>query len=331
MAKMRVAVLRGGPSDEYEVSMLTGSAVLEALADSEYEPLDVVITRSGEWLVDGFARQPQNALATTDAVFNALHGTYGEDGTVQRILTALGIPYTGSAPYPSSLAMNKILAKEHLYDLPIKSAPHLRVTADRSTDLPRLVYTLEDLMGPEFVVKPVTGGSSIGVSVATGAGELTRVLREALAVRPEVLVEKRIRGREATCAVIEGFRDEMFYTPPAIEIIIPQHEQLFTNQAKYSASTEEICPGLFTAAEKQTIAEYAKLVHQTLGLSQYSRSDFIVASDGVYFLEVNALPGLTQTSLVPQALAAVGSSHRELVHHLLRDTLTRNRRHSFQR
>lgn len=323
MVKPRIAVLRGGPSDEYEVSMQTGAAVLAALAGSEYDPLDIVITRGGEWLLHGFPRQPRDILAVSDAVFIGLHGAYGEDGTLQRFLDLHGIPYTGSRAFASSLAMNKILAKEHLYDSPVKMPAHMRVTSGRNTDIVRLAHTLEDLLGPECVVKPVAGGSSIGTRIVRGAGELTKALQEALREREEVLVEERIRGKEATCGVLERFRGEDLYVLPTIEIVPPADESFFTHTAKYSGKTDEICPGRFTHQEKEEIMRLAALVHRTLGLTQYSRSDFIVADDGIYFLEVNTLPGLTPESLMPKALGAVGSSHQELVHHLLRDVLER--------
>lgn len=325
MTKTRILVLRGGPSDEYDVSMKTGASVLTALRDSEYDAIDVIITRTGEWLVDGYAKQPHNILAIADVAFIALHGAYGEDGTVQRLLDAHGVPYTGSRAYPSSLAMNKILTKEHLYASPLKMAPHMRVTGDRNTDIARLVHTLIDLLGNECVVKPVSGGSSIGTVTTVGPLELLHALEESLKTRSEILVEKRIRGREATCGVVERFRNQELYILPAVEIVPPSSESFFTHTAKYSGVTDEICPGRFSQAEKESIAQHAALVHRTLGLSQYSRSDFIVADDGVYFLEVNTLPGLTSESLMPKALDAVGCSHRDFVRHLITDTLVRRR------
>lgn len=305
--------------------MRTGAAVLAALAESEFEPIDVAITRSGEWIVGGYARRPSDVIATMDIAFIGLHGTYGEDGTIQRFLDAHGIPYTGSRAYASSLAMNKILAKEHLFDTELKMAPHMRVTGDRNTDIERLAHTLEDLVGPECVVKPVAGGSSIDTTIVRGAGELANALRKAFASRSEMLVEKRIRGREATCGVIERFRGEDRYVLPAIEIALPPDEPFFTHSAKYSGKTEEICPGRFSMEEKRRIAEYAALVHQALGLSQYSRTDFILADDGIYFLETNTLPGLTKESLLPKALDAVGCDHRHFIRHLLHDALERHR------
>ncbi|MEX0918214.1 MAG: D-alanine--D-alanine ligase [Candidatus Paceibacterota bacterium] len=325
MSEARVAVLRGGPSDEYEVSMRTGASVLGALQKSSYQPHDIVISKAGEWIVDGFPRAPKDALATADVAFIALHGAYGEDGEVQRLLDRLGIPYTGSKAYASSLAMNKILTKEHLYDMPVKMAPHMRVTKGRNTDIARVAHRIEELYGHECVVKPVNSGSSVDTFITRGGGELTRILGQLLEHRDEVLVEKRIHGREATIGVVERFRDQSLYALPAIEIVVPDEEHFFTYNAKYSGKTDEICPGRFSADEKRQLSDFAAQIHAILGLSQYSRSDFIVADDGMYFLEVNTLPGLTAESLMPKALDAVGCSYSEFIEHLITDALVRRR------
>jgi D-alanine-D-alanine ligase len=319
MAVPRVAVLRGGPSDEYEVSMKTGASVLSALTTLPYEPVDVVIAKNGEWVVGGFPRQPKDALAMADVAFIALHGAYGEDGTVQRLLDRLSIPYTGSQAYPSSLAMNKILTKEHLYDLPFLMSPHMRVTKGRNTDIIRLAHRLEELFGHECVVKPVAGGSSVDTFITRGTGELVRALTELLSRREEVLVEKRIRGREATVGVVERFRGEDLYALPAVEIVPASDQAFFTYDAKYAGKSDEVCPGRFSVEEKRALAEFAKLIHTTIGLRQYSRSDFIVADDGIYFLEVNTLPGLTTASLMPKELDAVGCRYADFVGHLIED------------
>ena len=306
--------------------MRTGASVLSALAGSPYEPVDVVISKAGEWIVGGYPRTPKDALATIDIVFIALHGSYGEDGTVQRLLDLLGIPYTGSGAYASSVAMNKLLTKEHLYDLPFRMAPHMRVTKGRNTDIARIAHRLEELFGHECIVKPVSGGSSVDTYVTRGTGELVRALTQTLQNREEVLVEQRIRGREATIGVVERFRNQDVYSLPPIEIVPTTEDLLFSYDAKYSGKTEEICPGRFSAEEKRDLAAYAMAVHQTLNLSQYSRSDFIIGSDGIYFLEVNTLPGLTAESLVPKELDAVGCAYKDFVIHLIDDTLTISRR-----
>lgn len=320
MTRTKVAVLRGGPSEEYEISMQTGRGVLEALLKKNLDPIDVVINKQGAWIVHGFERAPESILSVIDVVFIALHGTYGEDGTVQRLLDRHGVPYTGSRAYPSSVALNKLLTKEQLRNVGIKMAPHLKIRRE-GTNIARAAMTIESLFGPEYVVKPINSGSSIGTRMAQGGAELIRVLKEALRDREEVMVEERIRGREATVGIVERFRDHDFYRLPAIEIIPPPKADYFSADVKYTGETEELCPGRFSREEKSALEEAAYLVHKNLELSQYSRSDFIISPRGVYFLEVNTLPGLTATSLVPKALQAVGCSYEDFVWHLISDAL----------
>lgn len=321
--KTRVAVLRGGPSEEYEVSLQTGAGVITALKDRPFDVQDILITKNGEWLQHGVSKEPRDILATIDVVFIALHGAYGEDGTVQRVLDRFGVPYTGSKPFSSALAMNKMLTKEHVQDSGIKTAPHLRVTKDSVSDLSRIVHTISNLFGPEYVVKPTSGGSSIGAVMASTPHELYEALSDRLETYGDLLVEKRIRGREATCGVLENFRNERIYRLPAIEIVPPHSSSFFSADVKYTGETEEICPGRFSNEEKKKLENMAHQIHEMLGLTQYSRSDFIVADDDIYFLEVNTLPGLTQQSLYPKSLEAIGCSYSDFLNHLLTDALER--------
>lgn len=317
MKNKRVAVLRGGPSEEYDVSMKTGEQVIASLRRLGVEVVDITVNKKGNWLVHGFERNPREALVFADAVFVALHGAYGEDGTVQRELDRIGVPYTGSRSYPSALAINKILTKDVLRAAGIKTAPHLRVTKF-GTDLRRVASTIESLFGPTYIVKPVNGGSSIGTYKAHGALELLRALTEALQNREEVLVEQYISGREATVGVVEGLRGEALYSLPPIEIVPPPSRGFFDYEVKYNGETDEICPGRFSRDEKIALETAARLAHQSLGLSHYSRSDFIVNDKGIYFLETNTLPGLTKESLLPKALSAVGHNYDDFIAHLVR-------------
>lgn len=320
MKNLRVAVLRGGPSEEREVSMKTGASVIAALDRLAVPYSDVVISKQGEWLLNGIVRNPSDALFATDVVFIALHGQYGEDGSVQRLLDQLGIPYVGSRPYPSALAMNKVLAKEVLRDHGIKMPAHLRITKT-GTDIRRVASTIESLFGPEYMVKPVNGGSSIDTHHVKNASELIMVLSDILNRRDEVLVEEYIQGKEATVGVVEGLRDNALYCLPEIEIVPPTSHSFFASDVKYDGRTEEICPGRFSRTEKEQLADMAQRVHSALGLSHYSRSDFIVNDKGVYFLEANTLPGLTEKSLMPQMLEAVGHSFDDFISHLIKSSL----------
>lgn len=317
MLKRRVAVLRGGPSTEYDVSMQTGAGVIAALKDNNHDVKDIVISRAGEWLVHGMVKQPAEALIDNDVVFIAMHGQFGEDGTIQRLLERLGIPYTGSGPLASAIAMNKHLSKEHLKDTGIKLPKSMKLSREGMSDVTQTVDSIEKMFGPEYVVKPVNGGSSIDTIVTSSLTTLAASITDLLNKYEEILVEERIKGREATVGVLEKFRGENHYVLPAIEIVPPAKSDFFSADVKYTGETDEICPGRFSQSEKQTLSEAAKLVHKQLNLKQYSRSDFIVNSDGVYFLEVNTLPGLTSESLFPKSMTAVGSNYNELIEHLI--------------
>jgi len=322
MGKVRIAVLRGGPSEEFDVSLKTGESVLGALDMTRYEPVDVVISRSGEWIVRGYTRTPQEILHGVDAAFIALHGAYGEDGTLQRLLDTLGVCYTGSGAFPSAIAMNKRLTKEHLAPLGVRMPQHMLVTASSLTNTVGLISAIQEFLGNgAYIIKPVNGGSSVGTAIAHDGTELERVLREVLSVHTDALVEEFIYGREATCGVIDNFRGARRYALPPIEIVPPASSEIFDFTVKYDGSTEEICPGRFSREEKEEIERLAAYVHEVLELRQYSRSDFIVSKDGIYFLEVNTLPGLTPESLMPKALEAVGCAYSDFLDHLLTQTL----------
>lgn len=316
--KRRVAILRGGPSSEYDVSMQSGKGVLDALRDTPFITKDIVVTKSGGWLVHGFEKNPEQALVDIDVVFIALHGAYGEDGTVQRILERLCIPYTGSNSYASSIAINKALTKEHLklHESDVLLPPHIKLTREGTSNVAQTVENIRSSFGTEYVIKPLTGGSSIGTIMANAA-LLYKAVVEAFEHYDEIIVEKRVFGKEATVGILEGFRNQKYYQLPAIEIVPPSSTSFFSANVKYDGSTQEICPGRFSQEEKRQLLEIAQLVHTSLGLRQYSRSDFIVNSEGIHFLEVNTLPGLTSQSLFPKSMEAVGSSYKELILHLL--------------
>ncbi len=326
MHQYRVAVLRGGPSEEYEVSLRTGESVLGALDRNRYHPLDVVITKAGEWLLNGRVKVPHELLGTVDGVFIALHGAYGEDGTIQRILERHGVPYTGSRSFPSAIALNKVMTKDRLSREGVRMARHMPVSASANANIEGLTHSIGELFGPKYILKPVNGGSSIGTIIVENQHALFSALTHMLSRYEQVLVEEYIEGREATCGVINNFRGQPLYALPVVEIVPPTDASFFNYDVKYNGKTEEICPGRFSSAEKNEVEAIAKLAHQTLELSQYSRSDFIIAQDGIYFLETNTLPGLTSESLFPKALSAVGCTYNQFIEHVMTDMLENHRR-----
>ncbi len=323
MSRIRVAILRGGLSDEYQVSLWTGATVLENIDTTKFDVLDVIISKSGEWLLDGRVRLPEHILHCVDVVFNALHGSYGEDGTVQRLLDRHGVPYTGSKAFASNIAMNKVLTKRYLEGAEVKVPEHVHIKKDALEDVGRISEKIVNLFGPQYIIKPVTSGSSVGMMMVKNPLLLQQAITDALTHFDEIMVEAKIPGREATCGVIERYRGEPLYALPPIEIVPPAHADFFNAEVKYDGSTEEICPARFDHSIKDEIEKIAKEVHSRLGLSQYSRSDFIVSDDGIYFLEVNTLPGLTKESLFPKAINAVGGTYTDFITHLLTDALSR--------
>ena len=309
-----VGVLRGGPSNEYEISLKTGASVLEALDREAYEPRDIFIDRAGQWHVHGVAAQPERALRGVDVVFNALHGEYGEDGQVQRVLDKLAVPYTGSGAFSSAIAFNKQHTRDAAAKLDIKVAHGIVVeTGDTEATAHKLFRTFPH----PAIVKPAAGGSSVGMTLVNDFLALEQALECAFAVSPKVLIEEYIKGREATVGVVDDFRGEKIYALPPVEIVPPPQSAFFDYDAKYGGQTLERVPGNFSREEKEALTSLARSVHEGLGLSHYSRSDFILSKRGVYFLEVNTLPGLTKESLMPKALHAVGAKLSDFLHHII--------------
>ncbi len=313
-----VGVLRGGPSTEYEVSLKSGANVLQALNQEHFEPRDIFIDKKGQWHLHGVGVHPERALRGVDVAFNAMHGEFGEDGEVQKLLEQLAIPYTGSDALSSAIAFNKHKTKDAVVKFGVKVPRHVIVnqpTAEFPLEA-KALHIFRTFPLP-VIVKPVVGGSSVGTTLVENFHALEWALAQGLQVAPKVLVEEFIKGREATVGVIDHFRNEKVYALMPIEIIPPPDRPFFDYEAKYSGKSIERVPGNFTDTEKAHLMDLARKVHEGMGLKHYSRSDFIVSRRGIYFLEVNTLPGLTGESLLPKALGAVGSKMSDFLHHVI--------------
>ncbi|MBI2474202.1 MAG: D-alanine--D-alanine ligase [Candidatus Taylorbacteria bacterium] len=319
MKKTRVGVVRGGPSSEYEVSLSTGAAVLKNLPD-HYEPIDIFIGRDGIWHVHGVRHSIPAAFRKVDVVFNAMHGEFGEDGQVQELFDKFGVKYTGSKAFPSRLAMNKALTKEFVAKGGIKT-PIARLISKGEYDAGTAGKLYRSFPQPS-VIKPMALGSSVGVAIAQTVHELESALENAFKRSDSVLIEEYISGKEATCGVVERFNNSDLHALPPVEIVPKSSTGFFDYDAKYLGKSEEICPGRFSAEERTEIERLAAEVHKIMGLRHYSRSDFIIhPRRGIYFLEVNTLPGLTEASLLPKAVAASGSSLGNFLDHIIKQAL----------
>lgn len=315
MHRIKVGVLRGGPSNEYDVSLKTGGSILKNLSEEKYDARDIFISKEGDWHLFGMPFDPERILNQIDVAFNAMHGEYGEDGTVQKIFDTFSIPYTGSTAFASAIGMNKLLTKQSIEGYKIDTPEFTVIEA--SDNLEKDIFTIFRSFPHPCVIKPIIGGSSVGVTIAHSFNDLREGIYKALDYCSRAIIEEYIYGREVTCGVIEEFRGEELYALMPIEIIPPEKNGFFDYNAKYSNATREICPAPFERAIKEEIQRLAIDTHKALGLRHYSRSDFIVSPRGIFFLEVNTLPGLTEESLIPKALTAVGVTLSEFLDHLI--------------
>ena len=303
MARTIVGVLRGGPSSEYEHSLKSGAALLNALPEDAYDTRDIFIDKSGMWHMRGQPADAARILAQIDVALNALHGGVGEDGTVQRLLDRAGVPYTGSRASASALSLNKIRAREILNNAGIlmPRAASFSIQNDVTTaDMARAVF---EQFGPPYVVKPAAEGSSFGIITADSIVDLPYVIADVLDAYGAALVEEFIRGEEATTGVIEDFRNEEFYVLPPAHVLV--------------AGTRYAVPSSFSHEDKSRIIEAARAAHKALGMSHFSDADFILTKRGPYLLEVNAIPHFHTESPMHHMLESVGSSVREFAEHAI--------------
>ncbi|HSY17642.1 MAG TPA: D-alanine--D-alanine ligase [Candidatus Acidoferrales bacterium] len=285
--KLNITVMLGGPSAEREVSLRTGAAVANALRSLGHE-VDEIDPRTPEWFLS----------PKTDVVFLALHGTYGEDGTVQKQLDMLNVPYTGCDAESSRIAFDKLLTKQSCMQAGVPTARFLVVNSP-DTRLPAGFQ-------PPLVVKPARQGSSVGLQFVEKAGDWHAALTESLKFDTEVLVEEKIIGRETTVGILG---DQIL---PVVEV--KPKAGNYDYQNKYTAGTTEYyCPAKFDVATTKRIQEAAFAAFKAVGGRDYARVDVMVRTDGTpVVLEVNTLPGMTETSLLPKAAAAAGMNYAEL-------------------
>jgi len=322
--KIRVGVLRGGPSSEYEVSLNTGKTILMNLPE-EYDPLDIFISKEGVWHMSGIEKNPYKILKTVDVVINAMHGAYGEDGTVQKYLENFGIPYTGSDSMASALSMNKIMSKDIFNRFGLKTPHHVLIEKSEDGVTKEMINKINENLPFPIIIKPINSGSSLGVTIADNATQVKDALNKSFEHSSKIMAEEFIRGKEATCGVIENFRGQNFYTLLPVEIVQNKKDLFYDYDSKYkNLESRYKISGSFNENEKFKIQETASLIHKILGLRHYSRSDFILhPKRGLFVLEVNSLPEITHRSSFIKSLEAVGGNIKEFLSNLLSKTLKR--------
>lgn len=290
--------------------------MLRHLPDDRYTARDIYIDKQGVWHERGQQTSPERVLRTLDVALIALHGSYGQDGQVQKLLARHGVAYTGADPFSCHVSAHKMMAKQHAMEVGLLT-PTFRFI-ERVEDIDRVVLEATRSMRQPVVVKPVAAGSSVGVSVVGGYAPVhLAVTNLFLAGTRGVLIEELIKGTEATVGVVEGLRGEALYALPPVEIV--PADSFFSYEAKYSGQSREIVPGRFDPGTRDALMEAARKAHEALGLRHYSRSDFIVSPRGIYYLETNnaAAVGMTDESLFPKALSAVGVELSEFLTHVI--------------
>jgi D-alanine-D-alanine ligase len=306
---MKVAILKGGRSLERGVSLRSGARVEDALERLGHEtlPLDV-----GADLVERLT------AGRPDVAFVAMHGRGGEDGTVQELLEILGIPFTGPGVAACAHCMDKVLAKHALREagVPTPDWFAFNETAFRELGAADALGRMEESLGFPLVVKPSRGGSALGVKFAADPGEIPQALISAFSYDDRVLLERFVEGRELAVSVVDG-------VPLPIVEAIPSGDS-YDFEARYEIGrTEFVCPADLDDAEARAVAETAVAAYEALGCSGFSRVDLILAGAGPQVLEVNAIPGLTDTSLLPQAAEAAGMTFEVLVERILEPALAK--------
>lgn len=293
----RIAVIMGGDSAERDVSLRTGAAVLEALVQRGYDAV----------AIDSASRLTEQLLETkAQLAFIAVHGRHGEDGTLQGLLEMMQIPYTGSGVLASAIAIDKDVTKKMVANSLTVASSFL---VDEQSNIDQLC---DDCTHYPQVVKPVREGSTLGITIVKNRTELDQAIRYAKTFDRRVLVETFIEGREVTVSVLKGA------ALPVIEVI--PAEGFYDYAAKYTAGTTEyLVPAKFSVEQYSELQQAAVDCCSLLGCRGAARVDFIVTQDQCYFLEVNTIPGMTKTSLLPKAAACDGIDFATLVEEIVKD------------
>jgi D-alanine-D-alanine ligase len=307
---VKVAVLGGGRSSEHEVSLASAESVRVGLAEAGHEPVEVLIERGGRWTADGraLALEPSGGLLGVDAVFPALHGPFGEDGTVQGLLDLLDVPYVGAGVLASSVSMDKAVFKELMTAHGVPQGDYAVVRAGG----PPTTF------GPPAFVKPARLGSSVGISKAVSEVDLDRAIEVAFEHDPVVVVERLVEGMEVECSVL-GNGDPQASMPG--ELVI--NADWYDYEAKYTeGGMELVVPARTPFADD--VRRLAVEVFKIVGCAGMARVDFFVTEDGVLVNELNTIPGFTATSVYAKLWDASGVPYPQLLDRLLQLALERH-------
>ncbi len=340
--RLKIAVLMGGRTPEYEISIISGQSVTKALEEKGHIVLPIIVSRDGQiWksidpdvlyklpnplLLKGTNKEIISTKTKSlesptsikhqgvDVIFPAMHGPFGEDGTIQGLLDVLDIPYIGSGVLASAIGMNKYVFRKILNGSGIQFPKFIALK--KNDDHQNFKKILGNM---PYFVKPNSQGSSVGASLVTKASDLKAAISKALQYGDTVLIDEYIKGTELTCGVIGNDELEAL---PVVEIVT--ESDFFDYNAKYTTSTtQEIVPARISPELTKKVQELAKRVYLEIGARGFARVDFILRNNELYVLEINTIPGLTPMSLMPKAAKVAGYSYSDLVEKVVELALTK--------
>jgi D-alanine-D-alanine ligase len=299
---LKVGVIRGGISNEYENSLSSGGNILLHLRNeklnNKYKAFDILVDKAGIWHLNGIPVNFKKLAESIDVAINTLHGEFGQDGEVQRILESYNIPYTGSNSLSSEIVFNKDILKKHLKKNGIKTPRHIIIPAyqkdfdgDIENYAQKKAHEVFNKFSPPWIIKPLTSGSSLAIHVCKTLPELVRVFKLEEILKISVIVEEMIIGKQANISVLKNFRGKELYAT---------------------------LPGNFSAEEKKELESLATHMHSTLGLGHFSQSEFVVSpKKGIYALHISTLPVLTQNALLEKHLSDIGVDTIQFIEHII--------------
>lgn len=343
MVKKRIAILYGGRSVEHGVSINSARNIFEFIDRNRFDPIPIGICTEGKWFlhkevtrnitsgqpltVSADPAQPGflcgNTRIEANLVFPVLHGTDGEDGSVQGLLQALGLPFVGSGVLGSALSMNKIVAKQLLFAAGIPVAPFVHIGFAQREQL-----NFQDLVGRfglPFMVKSASLGSSVGVSKVSDAATFEKAVADAFSYDDEVIVEKFIKGREVECAILGN--DPAEASLPG-EIILSSSYEFYSFDAKYvdGEAVSIQVPAVIGEAESAEIRRLSLAAYRALRCRDFARVDLFLTPEGIYVNEINTIPGFTNSSMFPMMWKERGISFTDLISRLIDLAFDRNER-----
>ena len=310
--KLKIAIIMAGPSSEYKISLQSGENIYALLKNNRKFSLKRVCLPKSQKETWRLLKRSVKKLQNFDLIFNALHGEFGEDGTIQNFFDNFNIRYTGSGERASKIGMDKILSKKLFQKMGLNVVPAVIFQQGEKIRMIKMKLPL--------VVKPGHCGSSVGVSIVKDKKELVAALKEGFRYDKVLIIEKYIKGREITCGVVENFQAKKIYPLMPTEII-PRQDEFFNYRAKYTAgATLEITPASLTKNLIKLCQKTAIQTHRAIGCRHYSRTDMILSRERpplLYVLEINTLPGLTKNSLIPKQTKAAGLEFDKFLEHII--------------